>query len=211
MALLAMALLYYLMWDTLVRKNSLNWLMIPLVSLLFLPLGLMELRWSVMESKISAVVDDISGKKGGSVHCQRFSEAFFDTKVSEAGHVSSDKPNVAVVNYEQCQHIFAWLERGKGEPSREQMHAIHVLTHEAVHVSGQYNEAVTECTAINRDYLTVKELGGSLEQGHQLASSYYTGIWPGMPKEYILPGCLIEPKFDSILVLQEAVKKAASK
>ena len=165
----------------------------------------------MMESKISAVVDEVSGKKGGSVHCQRLSEAFFDTKVSAAGHVSGDKPNVAVVNYEQCQHIFAWLERGKGEPTREQAHAVHVLTHEAVHVSGQFNEAVTECTAINRDHLTVTKLGGSAETGHQLALTYYTAIWPEMSKEYILEGCAIDPKFDSILILQEEAKKAASK
>lgn len=211
MAILAVALLYYLIWDTVVRKNSLNWLMIPLVSLLFLPLGLMELRWSVMESKMSAVVDDISGRKGGKVHCQRLSEAFFDTKVSAAGHVSSDNPNTAVVNYEQCQHVFAWLERGKGQPSREQAHAIHVLTHEAVHVSGEYNEAITECTAINRDHMTVELLGGSKETGQKLASFYHSTIWPQMSKEYILQGCAIDPQFDSILIIQEEAKKAASK
>jgi hypothetical protein len=210
-AILAVALLYYLIWDTVVRKNSLNWLMIPLVSLLFLPLGLMELRWSVMESKMSAVVDDISGRKGGKVHCQRLSEAFFDTKVSAAGHVSSDNPNTAVVNYEQCQHVFAWLERGKGQPSREQAHAIHVLTHEAVHVSGEYNEAITECTAINRDHMTVELLGGSKETGQKLASFYHSTIWPQMSKEYILQGCAIDPQFDSILIIQEEAKKAASK
>lgn len=210
-AILALALLYYLIWDTLVRKNSLNWLMIPLVSLLFLPLGLMELRWSMMEAKLSSVVDDISGRKGGKVHCQRLSEAFFDTKVSVAGHVSSDNPNTAVVNYEQCQHIFAWLERGKAEPSREQTHAIHVLTHEAVHVSGEYNESITECTAINRDYLTVKHLGGSEEMGRHIASSYYATIWPDMSKEYILDGCTIDPKFDSILVAQEKAKAVSQK
>lgn len=193
------------------RKNQLNWLMIPFLSLLFLPLGLMELRWSLMEAKLSTVVDDIAGKKGGTVHCQRLSEAFFDTKVSAAGHVSSDNPNTAVVNFQQCQHIFSWMENGKGEPTKDQAHAIHVLTHEAVHVSGQLNEAVTECTAINRDYITVRELGGTEEMGRKIAASYYTSIWPEMSKEYILGGCAIDPKFDSILILQEEAKKAASK
>lgn len=164
-----------------------------------------------MEHKLSSVVDDISGKKGGKVHCQRLSEAFFDTKVSAAGHVSSDKPNVAVVNFQQCQHIFSWMENGKGEPTKDQIHAIHVLTHEAVHVSGQLNEAVTECTAINRDYITVKELGGTEELGRKIASSYYTGIWPNMSKEYILEGCALDPKFDSVLILQEKVKSESQK
>lgn len=210
-AILALALLYYLIWDPLMRKNQLNWLMIPFLSLLFLPLGLMELRWSLMEYKLSSVADDISGKKGAKVHCQRLSEAFFDTKVSAAGHVSSDKPNLAVVNYEQCQHIFSWMEKGKDEPTRDQTHAIHVLTHEAVHVSGQLNEAITECTAINRDHITVTKLGGSEELGHKIASSYYTSIWPSMSKEYILEGCAINPKFDSIRVLQEQIKSESQK
>lgn len=164
-----------------------------------------------MEYKLSSVVDEISGKKGGKVHCQRLSEAFFDTKVSAAGHVSSDKPNVAVVNFQQCQHIFAWMENGKGEPTKDQTHAIHVLTHEAVHVSGQLNEAVTECTAINRDNITVRELGGSEEMGKRIASSYYTGIWPSMSKEYILSDCVIDPKFDSIKILQDKIEAESKK
>jgi hypothetical protein len=205
-AILAIVLLYFLLWDTLVKKNQFNWFMIPLVSLLFLPLGIMEFRWSLMEAKLGTVVSEISGKKAGTVHCQRLSEAFFDTKVSVAGHVSSDNPHIAVVNYEQCQQIFSWLERGKKTPSEEQLKALHVFTHESVHVSGEYNEAVTECTAINRDYLTVKALGGSEEDGHHMAMVYYKTVWPDMPKEYILQGCEINPKFDSILIKQESIK-----
>lgn len=196
------------MWDTLIKKNPINWFMIPLISLLFLPMGLMELRWTVFENKLSSVVNEVSGTKGGTVHCQRFSEAFFDTKVSELGHVNQDKPKVAVVNYQQCQQIFSWLESGKGNPTLDQVHALHVLTHEAVHVSGQYNEAVTECTAINRDHITVRELGGSEETGHKVASSYYSSIWPDMEKEYKLEGCQISPEFDSIAIMQELQKKA---
>lgn len=159
---------------------------------------------------MSSVVTEVSGKQGGSVHCQRFSEAFFDTKVSEAGHVSGDKPTVAVVNYEQCQHIFAWLERGKGKPSMDQVQALHVLTHEAVHLSSEYNEAITECTAMNRDKLTVEALGGSAEVGSKVATSYFESFWPKMPDTYMLKGCQLDPKFDSVLVLQkklEAVTK----
>lgn len=207
-AILAVVLLYFLLWDTLVKKNQFNWFMIPLVSLLFLPLGIMEFRWSLMEAKLGTVVSEISGKKSGTVHCQRLSEAFFDTKVSVAGHVSSDNPNTAIVNYEQCQQIFSWMEHGKKAPNEEQLKAIHVFTHEAVHVSGEFNEAVTECTAINRDHLTVKALGGSEDDGHKMASEYYETVWPKMPKEYILAGCKIEPQFDSVAIQQEIARKA---
>lgn len=210
-AILAIVLLYFLLWDTLVKKNQFNWFMIPLVSLAFLPLGIMEFRWSLMEAKLGTVVSEISGKKAGTVHCQRLSEAFFDTKVSVAGHVSSENPHIAVVNYEQCQQIFSWLEQGKKMPNEEQIKALHVFTHESVHVSGEYNEAVTECTAINRDYLTVKALGGSEETGRQMASIYYETIWPKMPKEYILADCKIDATFDSVLVTQEKQKSALVK
>jgi electron transfer flavoprotein alpha subunit len=67
--------------------------------------------------------------------------------------------------------------------------AVHVLTHEAMHVAGDRTEATTECRALQHDARTVVLLGGTTAQGRQLATRVATEVYPRMPDEYRTAEC----------------------
>ena len=50
-----------------------------------------------------------------------------------------------------CNDLRAWLGSRKNDPSLDQVIAVHVLTHETMHMVGIVNEARTECAAVQRD------------------------------------------------------------
>src|SRR4029450_3526010 len=72
----------------------------------------------------------------------------------------------ALIKRDQCRHLAAYVRSGHGRPSRDQVVAVHVLTHEAMHLSGRLDEAVAECAAVQRDAHTARLLGaGPAEAG----------------------------------------------
>jgi hypothetical protein len=62
--------------------------------------------------------------------------------------------------------------------------AVHVLTHEAMHLSGRLDEAVAECAAVQRDAQTVRLLGARPTDTAALAAMYWENIYPLMPDRY---------------------------
>ena len=53
--------------------------------------------------------------------------------------------------------------------------AMHVLTHEAVHLSGVHDEALTECYAVQTDAAVAKLLGATDDQAVSIAVSAFVG------------------------------------
>ena len=74
--------------------------------------------------------------------------------------------------------------RSDGVPSIEQLEAVHVLTHEAVHTSGVKSESLTECKAVQRDAQMARLLGASDAEAKALAWIYWRTIYPQMPDDY---------------------------
>lgn len=152
----------------------------------------MEARWLYFEHQASKAVAEVSGNKNGTLHCQRFSEAFLDGDVIHSGHVKFDAPDVAVVKYRECQTLFHWMQGDKENFTPEEIRAIHVLTHETIHVGGDYNEATTECTAVNKDSKMAALLGAPQPIADGIAKVYWKTMWPYMPEEYKLPECTLK-------------------
>jgi hypothetical protein len=187
-ALLAL-LLYLMLWRPFVKHQK-----FPLISCLLVIgmlgiFGVPEIQWLSSEHQASLAVAAISGNPKGKLVCQRFSEAFFDPNVSIAGYVDWDQPDVAVLKWAQCEQLFKWMNSDKKNPTAEEMSAVHVLTHESVHVSGNRDEASTECTAVSKDSAMAQFLGASRAQGNHIATFYFENIWPHMPADYQLAGC----------------------
>ena len=66
---------------------------------------------------------------------------------------------------------------------------MHVLTHEAMHLSGRLNEAAAECAAVQRDAHTARLLGAPDAAAGELAAAYWRNIYPLMPDGYRSPEC----------------------
>ena len=96
------------------------------------------------------------------VRCQSFGGAFVDAG-PELGYVrwradGSPEP-WTLIKRDQCRHLAAYARSDKRRPTRDQVVAVHVLTHEAMHLSGRLAEAVAECAAVQRNAQTARLLG----------------------------------------------------
>ena len=93
------------------------------------------------------------------VRCQTVGGAFVDAG-PELGYVrwradGSPEP-WTLIKRDQCRDLAAYLRSDKRRPTRDQV-AVHVLTHEAMHLSGRLGEAVAECAAVQRDAHTARD------------------------------------------------------
>lgn len=140
-------------------------------------LALREHRWSVATSSLLGV--DVE------VHCQRMIAYAVDTSVI-LGFVPSDpitgEPmREAWLRRDTCDSLAKWDHES---PTDEHVRAVHVLTHEAMHMAGERNEARTECYAIQRNAAMAVVLGASADQAKRLSLRYHKQIHHKLPLEY---------------------------
>jgi len=67
--------------------------------------------------------------------------------------------------------------------------AVHVLGHEAYHLSGIRSEAQTECEAMQRLDEVAQWLGATAEQARDLAERYDSDVYTRMPSSYRSSDC----------------------
>jgi hypothetical protein len=121
------------------------------------------------------------------VRCQSFGGAFVDAG-PELGYVrwradGSPEP-WTLIKRDQCRHLAAYARSDQRRPTRDQVVAVHVLTHEAMHLSGRLAEAAAECAAVQRDAQTARLLGAGPADAAELAAAYWRNIYPLMPDSY---------------------------
>jgi hypothetical protein len=143
------------------------------------------------ESRLAKAASAIAGVKV-TVVCQTLSGAFVDVG-AEAGYVKwtadGTPEHVAHIKWDQCKDLRHYLGSGKRHPSRADLIAVHVLTHEAVHTGGEKDEARTECKAVQRDAEMARLLGAPDAGARALAWMYWKTIYPNMPDDYRNGGC----------------------
>ncbi|MGI8537087.1 MAG: hypothetical protein ACR2K2_11445 [Mycobacteriales bacterium] len=126
------------------------------------------------------------------VRCQTLGGAFVDA-VAELGYVrygADGKPeHRTLIKHEQCADLAAYLRSSKHRPSRSQIVAVHVLTHESMHMAGLTDEVTAECAAVQRDSRTARLLGANPADARLLAQAYWRTLYPRMPDDYRSPDC----------------------
>ena len=141
------------------------------------------------------MVRELSGKPAAHAACQRFTPDLLDLS-NNAGSVEWDSPDVALLRRGTCNDLFSWLASRKVDPTLDQVTAVHIVVHESIHVSGEYGEAVTECTAIQNDARAAELLGATPAQAQALARAYYEQVYPQMHPDYRSPGCVEDGPLD---------------
>lgn len=143
------------------------------------------------EHRLASVVRQLIGQSV-TVHCQSTAGALVDTG-DELGFVPYGDDGVPLhtttLKRDPCAALRAYLSSNKQHPSLEQVTAVHVLTHEAMHMRGETVEAVAECEAVQRDEQTASLLGANDAQATALAREYWTQVYPRMPDEYRTSDC----------------------
>jgi hypothetical protein len=147
-----------------------------------------EARHQWTQARATAVTRELTGNPSATSVCQRYAPDLLDMS-GYAGHVMSDTPNVAHLRRTTCNDLFSWLTSDMVDPTREQIIAVHVVVHEAMHVAGEFSEPTAECWAMQHDAEAAEFLGAGPEDARALAEAYYTQIYPTMSADYRSEGC----------------------
>ncbi|GEK23256.1 hypothetical protein [Cellulomonas xylanilytica] len=139
-----------------------------------------------LEHRLEAAASEVAGVPV-QVDCQSLGQAFVDVG-QELGYVRWGPDGVpersTLIKVRVCNDLRAWLASSTSDPTLDQVVAVHVLTHETMHMVGIVNEARTECAAVQRDAATAVALGASPAQAQALAVRYWTEVYPRMPSDY---------------------------
>jgi hypothetical protein len=177
--------------DALGRERDLPVLSVSLLVLTAVVAAIPGAQRKMQEHQLGRVASELAGRHV-SVHCQDGAEAFVDAG-SELGWVRFSADGVpeprTLIKRAQCLQLKSYLKH-RADPSWDEMVAVHVLTHEAMHMRGERSEAVAECEAVQRDAVTAARLGASPAQAHALAVRYWQQVYPRMPDDYVTNECV---------------------
>lgn len=94
-----------------------------------------------------------------------------------------------LIKHPQCDDLHSYLDSSKRHPSAAQILAVHVLTHESMHMSGTTSESIAECDAMQHDTVMAQDLGAPALAAHALAVTYWLTVYPDMPDGYRSDQC----------------------
>jgi hypothetical protein len=177
--------------DELGRPRRFPWVSVALLLALGAGAAVPGVLRASQERRLGTAASVLAGARVA-VRCQSFGGAFVDAG-PELGYVrwrtdGSPEP-WTLIKRDQCRHLAAYARSDKRRPTRDQVVAVHVLTHEAMHLSGRLAEAVAECAAVQRDAQTARLLGARPTDAAELAAAYWRNIYPLMPHVYRSSEC----------------------
>jgi hypothetical protein len=144
-----------------------------------------------LEHRLSGAASTIVGSSV-EVHCQTAGETFTDAG-ADLGYVAFGPDGVperrTTIKWEQCRALASFAHSKGVVASRDEMIAVHVLTHEAMHMSGVRSEAESECRAMQRDARMARLLGAEGSDARYLASWYWHTVYPHMSPAYRSEDC----------------------
>ena len=150
-------------------------------------------RRRTQERRLASVASRLVGHHV-SVHCQSNAGALVDAG-AELGFVKYDADGIpearTTIKREPCGALRKYVSNGSArhKPTPDEVVAVHVLTHEAMHMRGETNEATAECEAMQRDAQTARMLGATERQAQGLARYYWQIVYPDMPDDYRTSDC----------------------
>ena len=190
-ALLAAAVVVAVRWamrrvDALGRRRP-----FPLVTvLILLGLGVGLLVPVVRTARLEARLGDVASSLVGErvvVDCQGLGQEFVDVG-AELGYVrighDGQPERATLIKRPQCGALSSYLHSDRRHPSSEQVVAVHVLSHEAMHMAGYTDEAEAECRAMQVDARTARLLGAPEDAARGLARRYWRTVYPRMSDNY---------------------------
>lgn len=161
--------------------------------------GIVEWRWRAMEDRYTAVTRELLARDATYVVCERLSGALVNVW-NRSGYVAwtpdGSKPDRADLTWDTCRALRAWERDGRTADNLDQVIALHVLTHEAMHLNGHYGEAEAECLAVQHDTKVAQLLGATPANADKLASTYWTDVYPRMHADYLSSECTSGGGFD---------------
>lgn len=122
---------------------------------------------------LSAKATELADSHRAKVHCNTIFDTFFDANYLAIGHANPETGEIGI-QYPWCNTLMAYLDHPY-KANRQEIASLDMFTHESMHVRGEYNEARTECEAIQRNYRAAKLLGVPDHIARKNALDYYNG------------------------------------
>jgi hypothetical protein len=187
--------------DELGRPRRFPWVSMVVLSALAVAAAVPGVARASQEWRLGAAATVLAGAPVA-VRCQTLGQAVLDGG-PELGYVrwradGSPEP-WALIKRDQCRHLAAYVRSDGHRPSRDQVVAVHVLTHEAMHLSGRLGESEAECAAVQRDARTARLLGAEPADAAGLAATYWRQVYPLMPDRYRSEQCQASGSLDERL------------
>jgi hypothetical protein len=129
---------------------------------------------------LSAIATELADSHPAKVHCNTAFDSMFDTFGINASH-ADPKTGELVIQYPWCATLMDYLNH-PGSANQRELWGLAMLTHESMHVRGEYNEVITECEAVQRNYRTAKLLGVPDNIAQKNALDYYYGYYLKRPE-----------------------------
>ena len=113
------------------------------------------LRHWYFEYRLGQAVDEFLGRNDVVVHCQSYFDSLYT--YGKAGFVYRGGKEI-FLDPKRCSQLKDFLADPKlyDDPNA---YSLHVLTHEAMHIAGEYNEIKTDCKAFQRNHQLAQILG----------------------------------------------------
>lgn len=110
-----------------------------------------------------------------SVHCNTLFDTMLDPHQLSAGHAN---PSTGEIVFQKpwCSRLRDYLDDPEAAEEME-INSLNLFTHEAMHIRGELNEAVTECQAVQRNYRAARLLGVPDAVAKDTAVRYYRQIY----------------------------------
>ncbi|TXG76138.1 hypothetical protein E6P97_04140 [Patescibacteria group bacterium] len=146
----------------------------------------LEFRIQFANAYASSMTRKVVGNNEVHARCQRGLADMLEIKsISYAGWVEG-KPGTKRSNLTSqiCGHLISWVLSDKQHASRDQLIALHVVIHEAVHLTGEYSEAETEYKTTEYFEGVVVSMGASQSEAKRMNDYYKSEVNPHMPEAY---------------------------
>ena len=187
--------------DSLGRPRALPVWSVSLLTVFALASAVPGVQRRLEEGRLSRAASRLVGHRV-SVHCQSTAAALVDAG-NELGFVPYDSDGVPLprttLKRDPCKQLRHYLGGSRDNPSRDEVIAVHVLTHESMHMRGETSEAVAECEAVQYDQAMAAALGATPRQARRLAVRYWITVYPDMPEGYFSADCRPEGTLDEHL------------
>jgi hypothetical protein len=177
--------------DVLGRRRSFPVIGVAVPLLVAVVAGVPVVRHARTEARLAQVAAALVGHQV-TVRCETLSQAWTSAH-TELGYVRFDADGqpepLATLTVDACSDLSDWMGDHRGDAPQNQVVAVHVLTHEAMHLAGERNEARAECAAVQRDARTAALLGATPAQARAVAWRYWRIDYPTLPDDYRTADC----------------------
>ncbi|MBN2176939.1 MAG: hypothetical protein JW722_04695 [Demequinaceae bacterium] len=159
-----------------------------MLSVLAFIAGYFEVSHHLRQQLATEALGVLSDVDGISADCERLTEGLLNLSQYQ-GYVYFDGTNVAHLRRQVCHNLWDYAHGGQANPTEDQILAVHVVGHEAMHINGIRTESVAECTAVQLNHLIAEELGATPEEARELQRRYFEDLYPRQRSNYISSEC----------------------